>query len=111
MQRFTSFTAFGDRYMFDFGACDYRKGWAQVDSRQDASYYGQWANPITLELFTYCEGDKTYIQCDTQAEFINEFGSLLRWNLDAGHFIGIDGMCKPEIIDAFKRFGFGNYLH
>ena len=35
----------GDRYVYDFGLCTYEKGWAQVDTAQDASYFGTWANP------------------------------------------------------------------
>lgn len=34
-----------DRYVYDFGKCSYAKGWAQVDTRQDASYYGTWDEP------------------------------------------------------------------
>lgn len=32
----------GERYDFDFGECSYANGWAQIDTRQDASYYGTW---------------------------------------------------------------------
>ena len=28
-----------DRYVYDFGLCSYEKGWAQVDTAQDASYF------------------------------------------------------------------------
>lgn len=111
MLQHSSFSPYENRYKYDFQRCNARHGWAQVDTRQDASYFGQWANPITLELFTYCEGDRTYIKCETQAEFINAFGEMLRWNIEAGYFIGIDGMCNPAIIEAFKRMGFGKYLH
>ena len=34
-----------DRYVYDFSVCTYEKGWAQIDTRQDASYYGTWTNP------------------------------------------------------------------
>ena len=30
----------GDRYTYDFGHCSYENGWAQVDTAQDASYFG-----------------------------------------------------------------------
>ncbi len=29
-----------DRYTYDFGLCSYENGWAQVDTAQDASYFG-----------------------------------------------------------------------
>ena len=31
----------GDRYTYDFGLCSYEKGWAQVDTAQDVSYFVQ----------------------------------------------------------------------
>ena len=36
----------GDRYVYDFGLCNHEKGWAQVDTAQDASYFGKWAKAL-----------------------------------------------------------------
>ena len=41
----------GDRYTYDFGLCTYEKGWAQVDTAKDASYFGTWASPTRLMIF------------------------------------------------------------
>ena len=49
----------GDRYTYDFGLCSFENGWAQIDTAQDASYFGTWANPTRLMIFSYCEGDTT----------------------------------------------------
>ena len=46
--------AAADRYTYDFGLCSYENGWAQVDTAQDASYFGTWANPTRLMIFSYC---------------------------------------------------------
>ena len=46
-----------DRYIFDFKLCTTGKGWAQVDTEQDASYFGTWANPFELKVVSYTEGD------------------------------------------------------
>ena len=35
-----------DRYLFDFYHCSTKKGYAQLDTSQDASYYGTWTNPL-----------------------------------------------------------------
>ena len=35
----------GDRFFYDFGLCSYDKGWTQVDTAQDASYFSTRANP------------------------------------------------------------------
>ena len=49
----------GDRYVYDFGLCSYENGTAQVNTAQDASNFGTWANPMRLMIFSYCEGDMT----------------------------------------------------
>ena len=59
-----------DRYVFDFKLCAPRDGWAQVDTSQDASYYGTWANPFKLEVITYLEGDIVIKKADNTDEFI-----------------------------------------
>ena len=100
-----------DRYLYDFGPCNYKKGWAQLDTRQDASYYGNWINPIPLELFSYCEGDTTHTQCSDADDFATAVRECVEWHRDNGYFIGIDGMCSAEIIDAFTRAGLAEYLH
>ena len=33
------FRPLSDRYSFDCGPCSYANGFAQIDTRQDASYY------------------------------------------------------------------------
>lgn len=101
----------GDRYAYDFGLCNYKKGWAQLDTRQDASYYGNWINPLTLQLCSYCEGDATAIVCDDEADFVAEVRKAVEWQKEAGYFIGIDGMCNEAIIAAFTRMGLAEYLH
>ena len=53
-----------DRYIFDYDICNFKKGFAQIDTTEDASYFGNWVNFKSLELITYCEGDLTVIKCD-----------------------------------------------
>ena len=33
-----------DRYTFDYDICSYKKGFAQIDTTEDASYFGNWVN-------------------------------------------------------------------
>jgi hypothetical protein len=101
----------GDRYKYDFRLCHYKQGWAQLDTRQDASYFGQWINPLSLKLFSYVEGDKTLTDCEDEADFIATVRECVRWHKEAGYFIGIDGMCHPPIIEAFTRMGLAEFLH
>lgn len=101
----------GDRYKYDFRNCTSSNGWAQLDSKQDASYYGQWVNPLTLKMMSYCEGDTTLTECEDEADFLVSLRECIRWNQEAGYFIGIDGMCEPTIIEAFTRLGMAEFLH
>ena len=100
-----------DRYKYDFQGCRWRDGWAQLDTKQDASYYGTWANPLTLKLQSYCEGDVTATICDTEAEFITALSECIAWNKEAGYWIGIDAGGDGPISDAFTRMGFAEFLH
>ena len=58
-----------DRYIFDFNYCHFKKGYAQLDTTEDAHYFGNWVNFKSLELITYCEGDITINKCDDVDEF------------------------------------------
>jgi hypothetical protein len=102
---------FSDRYKFDFRICTPAKGWAQLDTRQDAPYYGNWINPTTRELFSYCEGDLIHTQCDDDDDFVKSVRECVAWHQERDYFIGIDGMCNESIIDAFARLGLAEFLH
>lgn len=65
-----------NRYYFDFGQCAPGTGYVQIDSVQDASWYGQWCNPDERRIIIYCEHDLTVIDCDTDEEFVGEMRKL-----------------------------------
>ena len=75
----------GDRYLYDFGLCSYENGWAQIDAAQDASYFGTWANPAELVIFSYCEGDTTLQEAETPEEFATALHAIDVWNINAGY--------------------------
>lgn len=119
---------FGDRYQFDFKICTAEKGWAQVDTYQDAYYFGVWVNPITLETFTFCEGDTTYIKCENENEFKAEVWKIIRfydrmgndeqeylWSTLFNHLpkraTMIDGMLNEKIKTRLIELGFWRRLH
>jgi hypothetical protein len=105
------FEVFADRYKWDFRLCTPDKGWAQLDTRQDAWYFGNWINPITRQLMSYCEGDTTFTECQDDADFAATVRECCDWHKERGYFIGIDCMMMPEIEQAFDRVGLGEYLH
>lgn len=100
-----------DRYKYDFRSCTSSDGWAQLDTRQDASYYGNWINPLTFKLMSYCEGDVTLTECNDAEDFTATVRECVQWHKERDYFIGIDGMCTPAIIDAFTRLGMAEFLH
>jgi hypothetical protein len=73
------------RYEFDCGRCSLANGWAQLDTKQDASYYGTWANPTSREMLSYCEGDITHKQYDTDDEFIAAVREWAAWVNEYGY--------------------------
>jgi hypothetical protein len=100
-----------DRYAFDFDHCHYSEGWAQIDTDQDAWYYGQWCNPGLLKTVAYCEGDVTVTTCETAEEFAAELRRIVQWHVDNGGWCRVDAMCEPDIIARFDALGLGDVLH
>lgn len=103
-----------DRYQFDFSLCTYAKGWAQVDTRQDASYYGTWANPKRRQIVNYAEGDVTIQTADTDEEFAEAVRELARWNDEHGWGpMRIDCLLRSHsgIAARFRSLGLADLLH
>ena len=101
-----------DRYLYDFGQCSLKNGFAQVDTSQDASYFGTWANPYRFMTVCYCEGDVTISECDNGQEFAEELRKLKAWNEEYGHrFFGIDCGMDKQMKKAFLALGLADLLH
>ena len=100
-----------ERYHFDFNECTPAKGWAQIDTGQDASYFGAWTNPATLQIVQFTEGDITRTQCVNQAQYCAELRSMKSWNDQQGWGMKIDGMCRVEIVEQFRALGLADLLH
>jgi hypothetical protein len=101
----------GNRYEYDFSRCTPKDGWAQLDTSQDAEYFGNWVNPLQFELMSYCEGDVTHTRCDNEEDFKTTLAEAIKWHRDAGYFKGIDPMGADAITAAFVRLGFKADLH
>lgn len=103
-----------DRYHYDFGICSSKNGFAQIDTWQDASYFGTWANPEKLIIFAYVEGDCYTTECENMQEFIDEIESIKKWNMESGGergFRGIDPGLNPARIQKWNDIGLGHLLH
>lgn len=101
-----------DRYVYDFGVCSYDKGFAQVDTKQDASYFGTWASPTRRMVVSYCEGDVTTDICETDEEFVAQLRSIDSWNVANGYGNArIDPGFSPAMKADFERIGLADMLH
>ena len=100
-----------DRYTFDFGPCSLKNGFAQVDTEQDASYFGTWANPETRTIVNYCEGDVTEQIAETDEEFAAALRELKEWNEKSGRpRFGIDPGFSEDLAARFRAVGLGDML-
>jgi hypothetical protein len=101
-----------DRYVYEFGLCSYEKGWAQVDTAQDASYFGTLANPTRLIIFSYCEGDTTLKEAASPEEFAAELREIDAWHRAHGYGPErIDPGFDPTMKAAFVVLGLEEMLH
>lgn len=111
MKEERSFVPEGSRYYFD-RMLSPGKGWAQVDSSEDAWYYGTWANPTKLQIVTYAEGDVIIQIADNKNEFVTQMRKLATWHKEMEHTLfGIDPLCNEKLKDKFISIGLADLLH
>lgn len=108
MKRFDSFVP-GERYQYDFGMCSYPNGFAQLDTEQDASYYGNWINPVERKAVCFAEGDLTVVEFDDDAEMI-AWVQRFKDHEDLG-FKGIDPGLGEVMRSQLIAHGLGPFLH
>ena len=87
-------------------------GFAQVDTRQDASYYGTWCSPAERTIVSFSEGDVTTTVCETDEELVAELREFARWTDEAGYGpMKIDAVCHDGLRPAFEKLGLADLLH
>ena len=101
-----------DRYHFDCGPCAPSEGFAQIDTSQDAPYYGTWCSPSARTIVNFCEGDLTSTVCDTDEEFVLQLRELAEWNDQAGYGpMKIDPANNDDLRSRFEALGLADLLH
>lgn len=80
-----------------------------MDTKQDAPYFGNWVNPTTLQLFSYCEGDTTLTDCEDDKDFVEAVRECCEWHKEREYFLGIDA--DGEMRSRFESLGLGEFLH
>jgi hypothetical protein len=100
-----------ERYQYDFEYCRYSKGWAQVDTWEDAPYFGTWANPFKLVIVTFAEGDETTQEAESEEEFVQAIHDLVKWHRKHSKFHGIDPAFQDRQVKRWTELGLQEYLH
>ena len=112
MQITRDFRPLTDRDHFDCGPCSYANGFAPVETRQDAPYYGLWVSPTERTIVEFSEGDLTTTVCESDAELVAELRALARWADEAGYGpTKIQALFHDELRRAFERLGVADLLH
>lgn len=96
-----------DRYYFD----NTLKGFSQLDTKVDASYFGNWLDPINQKLVTFAEGDICLATETNPAAFAKRVRTICDWYKKNDEFIGIDPMGNEPAIEAYKSLGLADLLH
>lgn len=104
MKQTSEFLLEADRYLFD---TQLAKSYAQIDTDQDAPYFGMWACPIHRTVITYAEGDLTKTICDSDEEFIAEMQRISQWS----SFKGVDIGWTNDHKQAWEALGLSSLLH
>ena len=99
-----------NRYAYDFGLCSSQGDWAQMDTAQDAPWFGQWANPFTRQILCYAEGDRTLIECSTDAELAAELDRIAAFHRENDRWKGIDTW-SVRIRERFAAAGARHLVH
>lgn len=103
--------ASADRYLYD---CGLPADFAQLDTSEDASYFGNWASAKRLTLFSYCEGDCVTTVCETAEEFRAEIEQFCAFCARIGYeFRGIDPgwIHSEQILDPWRDCGLAHLIH
>ena len=94
----------GDRYQLDSELA----GFAQIDSSEDAPYYGNWASAERLQLVSFTEGEVCVTACDGPDEFKAEVLRVVGFLQGLGTFRGIDP--RSGGAEAWDALGLGELL-
>ena len=101
----------GNRYDYDSAL---PRDFAQLDTSEDASWYGNWASAKRLKLFSYCEGDTTLTVCETVEEFRQQLEEFQAFCARIGYeFRGIDPgwVHTEEILQPWRDAGLSHLIH
>ena len=111
-----AFAEDGSRYEIDLGVCSYFNGFCQIDTNEDASWFGLWTNPEQMVVASYIEGDIAVERGENPADYR---AALVRTLLSYGHsnpdrkhaMIDLGISRRAEFRDRFTELGLASYLY
>ena len=104
MKQTHSYHLDAERYKWDYELCP--QGWAQLDTPDDAWYYGHWVNLSTFQITTFCEGDLYETEFETLDEFVAEVRRICE------RFEGkIDPGLNEDRIETWRQSPLADCLH
>lgn len=87
-----------DLVRYDFDGPLLERGWLQVDTEQDAWYYGNWVNLEQKRFLGFAEGDITDIRFDNDQEMADYLRSFPMLHIDAGLSTRDRAMARAEML-------------
>jgi hypothetical protein len=104
----------GDRYECDWTLL--KQGFFQIDTDQDASYYGNWINPERKIKVSFIEGDLIIIKYDNDQEMIQDLKECDEYESEVsernrGIKIDIGLKDRDRIHQMFQNLGLEQYVH
>ena len=104
----------GVRYEYDEGMCSSGNGYAQVDTREDAHYFGIWTNPFDYKIVMFMEGDLVIQTAESLEEYVGavrELKAAYGNHESTEPYFGIDPMLDDRLKDRFHEIGLTELLH
>jgi len=86
-------------------------GYCSIDTKEDASYFGNWVNIEDLKIITYIEGDYIETIGTNRYEFKKYLLEIIKWYQDRKEFLGIDAGLNQEKKNSLIDMGLSNLIH
>jgi hypothetical protein len=109
-----TFAEDGSRYEIDWGPCHPDRGFCQIDTDQDASYFGIWTNPERMIIASFIEGDIEVETATDPADYRTALVACLtrykhRSRSHAMIDLGLSG--RADIQDQFNALGLNTFTY
>ena len=99
-----------NRYYFD-GKYSCSKGWAQMDTHQDAPYYGHWFNPFERRFISFMESDVCVIVFDDDDEMKKYMDDEKEYHRNNKSKCRLDPGFNEELRQKIKDLGMEEFLY